>query len=197
VLDVDYGQLDQIERQRQGGRLTFTFTVGGIVQHGGQVARLYPSHGPLTCEISASKWTELLTQLGYGTFVTVEIPLTPPDGLTGAVRQAADALQEARAAFRRGDYEEAVADCRPGLDALQEADKGKFALNWLDRKATRAERFSWIQRSLLSVVHLAHHPNDPAAADVDSAEPTRPSQADAEAAINMLAILIRHRARRE
>lgn len=194
VLDLDHRQLDEIERHRKGSSLTFTFTAGGIVQHGGQVARLYPNPYALTYEVGASKWVELLTQLGYGTYLTFEVPLTPADGLTGEVRHAAEALQEALAAFRRGDYEEAVADCRPGLDAIREVDKDRFSLKPWDQNASRAERFYWIERSLLSVTHLAHHPNDRAAADdVDAAEPTRPTRTDAEAVIAMLATLIRHR----
>jgi hypothetical protein len=194
ILGVDHRQLDEIEQKRDGGRLTFIFTIGGLLHHRGMVVPLRPNNHTLMYEVGASTWVELLAQLGYGTYLTIEVPFTSADGLTGPVQQAAQALQEAMDAFRRGDYEEAVADCRPGLDALRDADKGKFSAKWLDQSANREERFSWVQRSLLSVAHLAHHPNDPAVTGEEAAsEATRPSRADAEAVISMLASLVRWR----
>jgi hypothetical protein len=106
ALDLDHRQLDEIERKRRGGPLMFTFLVGGIVYHGGRIAILYPSNHHLTYDVSASDWIRLLAQLGYGTYVTIEVPLTSPNGLTGEVRKAAQAPQEAQAAFLRGDYED-------------------------------------------------------------------------------------------
>lgn len=91
TLDLDYRQLDEIERKRGGRPLTFTFMIGGTVQHGGRITLLYPASHQLTYDVSASDWIGLLTQLGYGTYVSIEIPLTGPNGLTGEVQQAARA----------------------------------------------------------------------------------------------------------
>jgi len=118
--------------------------------------------------------------------------LTSPNGLTGPARKAAQALQEAQTAFRRGDYEEAVADCRPGIEALEAADKGKFSLKPWDRTAGKEERFYWVQRSLLGIAHVAHHPNDPALTATEGLRP-RWGREDAEATIAILAALIRWR----
>lgn len=192
TLELDHRQLDEIEQKRRGGPLTFIFKVGGTVQHGGRIALLYPSNNQLTYDVSGDEWIRLLGQLGYGTYVTIEVPLTSPNGLTGEVQRAARALQEARAAFLRGDYEEAVADCRPGLEALELADKGKFTLKPWDQAASKNERFRWIQRSLLSVSHVAHHPNDPALAATEGGH-SHWERADAEAAIAILAALVRQR----
>jgi hypothetical protein len=76
MLDMDYRQLDEIEAKRDGGPLTFRFTVGGTMYHEGRVAPLLPSVHQLTYPVSASEWTNLLSQLGYGTYLSVEIPLT-------------------------------------------------------------------------------------------------------------------------
>lgn len=192
TLDLDHRQLDEIEQKRQGGSLTFTFLVGGTVQHGGRIGLLYAANHQLTYDVSASDWTRLLAQLGYGTYMSIEVPLTSPNGLTGEVQKAARALQEALAAFRRGDYEEAVADCRPGIEALEAADKGKFSLKPWDRTAGKEERFYWVQRALLSIAHVAHHPNDPALAATEGGR-VRWEREDAEAAIAILAALIRWR----
>jgi hypothetical protein len=85
-----------------------------------------------------------------------------------------------------------VADCRPGLEALEEADKGKFSLKPWDRAASKEERFYWVQRSLLSVAHGAHHPNDPALTATEGGR-VRWEREDAEAVMAILAALIRWR----
>ncbi len=192
TLDLDHRQLDEIEQKRRGGPLTFAFLVGGTVQHGGRIGVLYAANNQLTYDVSASDWIRLLGQLGYGTYVTVEVPLTGASGFTKEVQQAAQALQEAKAALLRGDYEEAIADCRPGIEALEAADKGKFSLKPWDQTAGKQERFRWVQRSLLSLTHVAHHPNDPALAATEGGR-SRWERADAEAAITILAALIRQR----
>jgi hypothetical protein len=198
LLDLDHRQIDEIERRRNGGRLTFTFTIGGLIHHGGRVAALRPSNHTLTYDVSSSSWLEILAQLGYGAVVTIEVPLPAPGGLTGDVQQAAQALLEAQAAFRRGDYEEAVADCRPGLEALNDADKGKFNHKPWEQAAGKDERFFWIQRSLLSLTHVAHHPNDPVlAGDTAPGGSARWSRTDAETAMAILAALIRRRIDRD
>jgi len=192
TLDLDHRQLDEIEQKRRGGSLTFTFLVDGIVQHGGRVGKLYAANHQLTYDVNAGDWIQLLGQLGYRTYVTVEVPLTSPNGLTGDVQKAAQALQEAQAAFQRGDYEEAVADCRPGLEALQEADKGKFSLRPWDQNADKDERFHWLQIALLKLTHVAHHPNNPTLASAEGSR-SRWEREDAEAAMAILAALIRRR----
>jgi hypothetical protein len=192
TLDVDHRQLEEIEQKRCGGSLTFTFVVDGIVHHGGRMGRLYAANNQLTYDVSASDWIRLLAQLGYGPYVTVEVPLTSPNGLTGEVQKAAQALQQAQAAFQRGDYEEAVADCRPGIEALEAADKDTFSLKPWDRAAGKEERFYWIRRSLLSVAHAAHHPNDRALSTAEGSR-VRWGREDAEAVIAILAALIRWR----
>lgn len=101
------------------------------------------------------------------------------------------------AAFRRGDYEEAVADCRPALEALRDAVNGEFNLKPGDASAGKDERFYWVQQSLLRVVHLAHHPNDQTGRDEGPTAPAaRWHRVDAEAAISTLAALIHWRMER-
>lgn len=171
VLDLDYRQLDEIETKRQGGPLTFWFAVGGTIYHDGRLVQLYPGNHQLTYEVGGSTWIQLLAQLGYGSYLNLEVPLTSPNGVTKEVRQAAQALQEAVAAFLRGGYAETVSDCRPGLEALLAADQDKQSdLKPWDPKAGWDQRFSWLQVARLKLTHLAHHPNDPAA--IDSPGPT-------------------------
>lgn len=193
TLELDFQQLDEIERRRQGGSLTFTIKLGGIAHHGGKFCTLYPDNHTLMYQVGSSDWQQLLNQLEYGNFLSVEIPFIAPNGLTGPLRQAAEALQQGIVAFRRGDYEEAVADCRPGLDALDESDRARFSLKPWDRAAGKDERVYWIQHALRHLAHLAHHPNDPAIAGDETSAGARWSRTDAEAVIGLLAALIRQR----
>ena len=85
-------------------------------------------------------------------------------------------------------------DCRPGLEALNDADEGKFSHKPWEQTAGKDERFFWIQRSPLSLAHVAHHPNDPVlAGDTAPDGSARWSRTDAETATAILAALIRQR----
>ncbi len=193
TLELDFQQLDEIERQRAGGSLTFVIKMGGVAYYGAKVGTLYPDNHTLMYQVGSSDWQQVLNQLGYGTYLNVEIPFVAPNGLTGPLGQAAESLQQSLTAFRRGDYEEAVADCRPGLDALEESDRGRFSLKPWSSDASKDQRLYRIQHSLRSLTHLAHHPNDPAVATDEAPTHARWSRADAEAVIGVLAALKRQR----
>jgi hypothetical protein len=126
ALATDFAQVDEIEHRRRGGPLTFIVRLGGVVHHDSRIGNLRPANHTLRYEIGSSDWQRVLNQLAYGTYLNVEVPLTLPNGVSDAACKAGQALQEALSAFRRGAYEEAVADCRPGLDAFRAADKGKI-----------------------------------------------------------------------
>lgn len=193
TLDLNFQQLDEIERKRQGGSLTFVIKFGGIAYYGARFGTLYPDNQTLMYQVGSSDWQQILNQLEYGNFLNVEIPFIAPSGITDPLRQAAEALQQSLIAFRRGDYEEAVADCRPGLDALEENDRGRFNLKPWDRAAVKDERVYWVQHALRHLTHLAHHPNDPVAVGDGVSAHDRWSRTDAEAVIGLLAAVIRQR----
>ena len=194
TVDLDQRQLDEIERLRNCGQIVFMFRLGGLLHHRGQILWMQPSNHTLSYEVSGSDWIDVLRQLGYGTsYVSVEVPVPSVAGSTGHVQTAAIALEAAMTASRRGDYDEAVADCRPGFDALQEVDKSNFALKPWDPAASKDERFYWIQRSLRHLTHLPHHPNDPVAGEPATGPRVNWQRADAEAAIALLAALVRWR----
>ena len=92
TLDIDHRQLGEVEEKRRGGALTFSFHVGGTVRHGGRVGLLQPTNNQLTYDVSQSDWIRFLGQLSYGTYVTIEVPLTTSDGISGAAQKAARAL---------------------------------------------------------------------------------------------------------
>jgi len=100
--------------------------------------------------------------------------------------------------LQRGDYEEAVADCRPGLVALARTGDTQFKKKPWSREAGKAERFWHAQQGILKVANAAHHPEDRVQAeDADSldrsTEHLQWGRADAFSVITMLAVLIRQR----
>jgi hypothetical protein len=111
------------------------------------------------------------------------------------------ALEDALAAFHRGDYEEAIADCRPGLAALARSGDAQFNKKTSSREAGKAERFWHAQQGILKVANGAHHPEDRVRSD-DANEQDQPSERlqwerdDAFSVIVMLAALIRQRSGR-
>jgi hypothetical protein len=89
VADLDYRQLDEIEGMRHGGALVFSCSLGGLVHHEGQVARLYPENHRLMYRVSENDWTRLLGQAGYRRYLTVEVPLPKVGESTGDLGIAA------------------------------------------------------------------------------------------------------------
>jgi hypothetical protein len=196
TLDLDHRQIDEIERIRDGGRLVFMLRPGGLIHHAGQIATLHPSNHTLTYEINTSAWIQILVQLCYETsYLTIQIPIVSSSDSIGELGEPATALQAAIEAFRRGDYSDAIADCRPALDAFRDADQGQFNLKPWDTSAARDERFYWVQQALRHLTHLAHHPTAAAAGGVNG-QSIRWRRAEAEAVIALLAALIRWRAER-
>lgn len=107
------------------------------------------------------------------------------------------ALQQAVAALGRGDFDEAVGDCRPGLDLLWERDKDRYAPpNWKNN-ADKAERFWRVASALRTVAHAAHHPLDrptrKSDGEGDDGDPIHFDRRDAYATIIGLAVLIMQR----
>jgi hypothetical protein len=72
TLDLDHRQLEEIEQKPRGGPLIFAFLVDGTVQCGDRIGRLYAANNQLTYDVSEGEWIRLLSQLGYGSYVTLE-----------------------------------------------------------------------------------------------------------------------------
>ena len=70
VVDLDYRQLDEIEEMRRGEALAFWCSLGGLVHHKGEVARLQPANHRLRYRVGESDWVGLLSQMGYGRYLT-------------------------------------------------------------------------------------------------------------------------------
>lgn len=192
AFELDALQMEALETVRAGGSLIFTFRLGGVALHHGAYGSVVAT-SDIRHPVAQSEWAELLTNVGYGTVITIEVPLT-----NHPIPQVAEALAQSLAALIRGEWEEAVADCRPGLKALAAAGDAKYKLQPWSRDAGKDERFWRAVQGLLSVTHAAHHPEsakDAATAD-DAARPATRihwTRDDALAVIGGLASLARQR----
>ena len=193
-LELDQRQMDEIEELRAGGGLGFWINLEGVVHVHGVVSKLNPSSGQLFYEVGQSDWIKLLNQMQYGRYMTIEVPLPQAGELGGELATAAEALHEATDAFRRGEDEETVADCRDALEALIRWEGGKPQAQFGDQSLTKDERFIYAQVALQKVAHLAHHPRDKTATGGLPRVPW--NRADAEAIIAIVAALIRRAAGR-
>jgi len=188
-LELDHRQLDDIEEVRSGGGLLFSLALDGVIHLPDVTGRLYPSNNSIWYEVGQSDWIRLLAQVQYGTYITIEVALPKPGKVGGDLAAAADALQQATEALRRGADEEAVADCRDAFEALVRLAGGTPQTKFGDQSLIKDERFVYVAKALHNVAHLAHHPRDKAA--TGGAGKVNWDRADAEAAIAVLAALIR------
>lgn len=109
--------------------------------------------------VPQSDWGKLLDQAGYQKTIFVEIKI--PDG--AALGAAMKHMKDAQAAFLRGSYAHAVAECRKALEsAIPDADfcpweetKNRDARENMSAKARF--RLSWC--AIRHITHSAHHPD--------------------------------------
>ena len=199
-VEASPDQIDEIEELRDGRDLVLGLSPGGLAHIGGEVHRLYPSNHQLTVTVPQSNWARLIQGASYASILTVELAL-PDVGLSGDLDQAVRAVRNAQAAYRRGDYEEAVADCREGLAVLTRSGDDRFDMKGWSRSAGKEERFWRAQRAVLHVTHAAHHPEDQGLTHSQADEQDEPlvaiewGRADAHSVIVMLAALISQRVR--
>lgn len=195
TIDLTLDQMDEIEELRDGRDLVLGVSLGGVVHLGGELHGLYSRNHQLTVTAPQSQWAQAIQGVDYARILTVELRVPHPAS-SGGVSQAIRSLEKARAAYSRGDYEEAVADCREGCAILVRSGDDRFDIKGKSRNAGKEERFWRVRRALLEVTHLAHHPEDadPDLSDADEGEervaPMEWRRADAHSVIVMLAALI-------
>ncbi len=110
-------------------------------------------------KVPQSDWVKLLDQAGYQKTIFVEIKGPDDDALGAALKH----MKDAQAAFLRGSYAHAVAECRKALEsAIPDADfcpweetKNRDARENMTAKARF--RLSWC--AIRHITHSAHHPD--------------------------------------
>lgn len=140
ILDLSLDQMDEIEELRDGRDLVLSLSPGGLVHLGGEVHRLYPSDYQLSVTVPQSQWARAIQAVDYANILTIELRV-PDAASSGGLGQAVRALEKARAAYSRGDYEGAVADCREGCAVLARSGDDRFDMKKQVPKRREGEAF--------------------------------------------------------
>jgi hypothetical protein len=145
--------------------------------------------------VSASRWSELLDQVGAATTITIRVPSpladAAPDGnavapASPSASQAARRLRDARRLLRDGNFEGCVQTCRLALDNLKTLAPPRpvSELKGVNPQSRdQAQRWSVLFHDLYSLTSGANH-------DDDVTRDFAWSRSDAEAALAMTAALL-------
>ncbi len=119
-VPVTYTQIEAIEQVRNGGQVTLTVWLGGLVSGGQPLEGLIPvqcsSPGHLTIE--RERWLTVLQQMGTGTRRLVELPEPRLPRGEQHWAECMRLLDEATRFYRGGDYEHALVNCRKIVEGI-------------------------------------------------------------------------------
>jgi hypothetical protein len=200
--DLDAARLKAIEDIRSNGDLTFTARVFGTMVYedevppGHRIIRTYSmNYAEMRETVNQSAWAQLRRDMGAGRTILHEIP-EPDAARFPELAQAVTHWQEAWEARFRRQRREAVAACRPSLEALKGALQAQgswttqpeleaimSAISKNSQALTKEARLQLAHRALLVFCHAALH-TDP----VCAAMTWEPS--DAEFAVAATAALL-------
>lgn len=203
VIDLDDARLAQLDHRRGAGALALKLmlrTVGWwhislprpkprtppLVATGSAdqpevevVGGLLAVQGEVQAEVEASRWADILQQVGYGSYRLIAVPATPSERgglLIEALRRTDEAQQLILAAKMSTDYSRAVGACRDALEQIAKAfgseklDKsGRLAVLKDVRDADVRDRLDAALDAIRTLTHLGHH-------DADTAVPAPPRE---------------------
>lgn len=110
--------------------------------------------------VTHTEWSRALSAGGAAAFVEVLVPITEVEGRATAARR----IQEAQAAIRNGQFEQAVTLSRSALDAVRDAcDTRKVYVAARDKKPQerdQVERWSMLIQAAFDLYSSAPH-DDP------------------------------------
>jgi HEPN domain-containing protein len=109
-------QIEAIEKVRDGGNLRLTLKIIG--EYTDAHNRL-PGTDDLHFHVSQSEWLSTLSQMGYGNYLLLELPIDLQD--SGSMDVSRQAFHKAKQHLREGNYDEVVAKCRLALEELMKA----------------------------------------------------------------------------
>ncbi len=158
-IKLSFSDLDEIEKERNGGELTFLFKLSGFIFEGDDYTRAWDDRSII---IEQSSWIKILDQMGYSKILTIEIP-TSGEKSNPKYTLAYTKLSEAQQSMLRGEWRQAVALCRDCLETLPTFPTEEIIPS---SKNTKSERLQLIQK-LLHLTHLAKHSNNDVANTAD------------------------------
>ncbi len=118
--------LTELEERRDGRNLMLKIAPRGRAYAGAK--RMYlninTNCGPM--EVPRSKWTDLLQEIGFQDFISIEIPITRRVD-DDRYEKGVECLRAGMRHYARGEHDKVVGECRNVLDKLKQAGFGGHA----------------------------------------------------------------------
>jgi len=151
VTKLTANEMGEIERQRDGGDITFVVKLYGEMNDDDYVME---GSEEVECRLEQSAWLKQLNQMEYSDILLLEFDLK------NMAPEATKKFKEAQASLQKGSYRESVGLCRDVLEALalQQMTEPKP-----DKQNTKPERLKLFHQKLVHFTHLARHNNNEAA----------------------------------
>lgn len=182
-VDLTPGQLAALEEVRNGGDLSFKFSLstvctGQTLVHAtnwDKADKTTPSTSEvdrqvtvatITYDTNLGEWAKVLNELGYAKLMvfSVTLPLTDVSGKLGEAQRM---LDKAQSQFIHGRYEDVVAVTRKLMESVREALSEGDALATSIKKfkdggaakesMTKLERSLFVQEAVRHYAHPSHH----------------------------------------
>lgn len=189
-LDLNFRQLEIIEKERRGGDVHFRLRLKLLWMErkrtsdrfirDSSVVVIMPRWGQ-ELRIPQSEWVKMLGEIGYERLRVIELPIPePPKGTV--IDSSLQHIEEALRSYNEGDYDDVLGNCRK---AIYEVEKAKLDLAKVLDSNSKAEKMDGIQRRLKDFLSLGPHAE------------TRDyiNRRDAEAALYFTTSLIRYLAK--
>jgi hypothetical protein len=165
-IDLSREQIEELERIRGGGGLSFSLTLSLEVFGSTEPSFITEQ---ITVDINQSHWLSILKDMHYSDVLLYEVK--QPLNLEAASSEYIDlhqSLRDAQKHYEAGQYNDAVADCRIALEQIEKifnyrADTkcaiGQYCSdNRKDREAmNKDQRALMIKEAIWNYTHLPHH----------------------------------------
>lgn len=155
-LPLSAEMLQGLERHRNGGDMDFAMDMYGTVTNTG---RSDSGHDRVRATIKQGDWVKALEEMGYGTSIIFELPISLSQ--TPGAKSIAAALKSARSHLYDGNYRAVVSDCRVMLEAAKPDDtelrKAKDDYKEDKEKLSKRQRELMIFGALFDYASLTHH----------------------------------------
>ena len=157
-LPVRPEQLEAVEQLRGGADLKFQVRIGALfVRQDGTTLSRWTS--PDFYTLNQSHWTQLLRDLGFASYILIEVPV-PEREAAPEYAHAVAHLREAQDALFGGRYRAVVDLCGNALESLAKdalADYGQLGSVKKDEANDKQRRMQYLRYALWHVANLGRH----------------------------------------
>jgi len=114
-FELNQPRLQAIEDVRVGGELLLKVTLRVRFMDG--TGKIHDVGDEQSLHVNQATWIKVLEQMGYGRRMLIEVPI-PDQAAQPEMAKTIECLAKADAALRRGEWREAVGQCRDVMEAL-------------------------------------------------------------------------------